>query len=324
MTVLEKLANQAKLNLKKVVLPESLDERIIRAAIELKSKAYAEPILVGDKSEIQAFATTLGLSISDIECQNPSESPWLNQATKNLFERRKAKGMTLELALETVKQPLYFAASLLELNKVDSCVAGANHTTGEVLRSALFVIGLKPSSTVLSSVFLMTLQDGRTLTFGDCAVVPNPDAKQLASIAKDSAETHKKLVGEEPKVAMLSFSSKGSANHPNVDIVLEALEIAKKESPDLAIDGELQFDAAFVPAIGAKKAPNSPVAGFANVFIFPNLDAGNIGYKLTERLAGAKATGPIIQGLAKPMMDLSRGASWQDIVNTVLVSVALV
>lgn len=324
MTVLEKLAHQAKKNIKKIVLPEAYDERILQAAIELKTRSYAEPILIGDKTEIQKFAQKCGLSIFDIECINPDESPWINQAASHLFERRKSKGMSFEIALETVKQPLYFAASLLALNKADSCVAGAVHTTGEVLRSALFVIGLKPNSTVLSSVFLMTLQDGRTLTFGDCAVVPYPDIKQLASIAIDSAETHKKLVGEEPKVAMLSFSSKGSAKHPNVDLVLEALELAKNEHPDLAIDGELQFDAAFIPAIGSKKAPNSPVAGYANVFIFPNLDAGNIGYKLTERLAGAKATGPIIQGLAKPMMDLSRGASWQDIVNTALVSIALV
>jgi phosphate acetyltransferase len=192
-----------------------------------------------------------------------------------------------------------------------------------VLRSALFTIGLKPGSSVISSVFLMTLTDGRTVTFGDCAVVPYPDANQLATIAVDSAESHKKLVGEEPKVALLSFSTKGSASHPNVDLVKQAYEIAKSGNPNLNIDGELQFDAAFVPAIGSRKAPDSTVAGNANVFIFPNLDAGNIGYKLTERLAGALATGPIIQGLAKPMMDLSRGASWMDIVNTSLVASAL-
>jgi phosphate acetyltransferase len=324
MTVLERLAIEAKKNPRKVVLPEANDERTLRAAEYLHNEKMAQPILIGNPEEIKSLAISKSIVIEGIEIINPETSEFVNDAAKHLFERRKAKGMTEEQALETVKQPLYFGASLVALNLADSCVTGAVHTTGDVLRSALFVIGLKPGSKVVSSVFLMTLQDGRTLTYGDCAVVPYPDALQLATIAKDSAESHRKLVGEEPKVALLSFSTKGSAEHPNVSLVREALTHVKAENPDLAIDGELQFDAAYVPTIGARKAPGSNVAGNANVFIFPNLDAGNIGYKLTERLAGAQATGPIIQGLAKPMMDLSRGASWMDIVNTSLVSMALV
>ncbi|TNE70507.1 phosphate acetyltransferase [bacterium] len=324
MTVLERLAIEAKKSPKKVVLPEATDERTLKAAEHLYKEGLAHPILIGNPADVKSVAKEKGIDIEGIEIVNPLTSDLLDAAAKHLHERRKNKGMTEEVALKTVKQPLYFGASMLALNKADSCVTGAVHTTGDVLRSALFVIGLKLGSNVVSSVFLMTLQDGRTLTYGDCAVVPYPDVHQLATIARDSAESHKKLVGEEPKVAMLSFSTKGSAEHPNVFLVQQALEQVKTENPGLMVDGELQFDAAFVPSIGARKAPGSEVAGQANVFVFPNLDAGNIGYKITERLAGAKATGPIIQGLAKPMMDLSRGASWQDIVNTALVSMALV
>jgi phosphate acetyltransferase len=202
----------------------------------------------------------------------------------------------------------------------DGCVTGAATTTADVLRAALYCIGLAPGTSTLSSAFLMEFPEGRVFTYGDCAVVPYPDAKQLAEIALSSAKTHHQLTGETPRVALLSFSTKGSATHERVDLVREALAIAKERDPQLMIDGELQFDAALLPAIGQRKAPGSDVAGQANVFIFPNLDAGNIGYKMTERLAGATATGPIIQGLAKPMHDLSRGASWEDIVNTVAVS----
>ncbi len=323
MTVLERLAIEAKKSPKKVALPEANDERTLRAAEYLSKEKMALPILIGNPAAIKALAENKGITLEGVEIIEPETSEFLQPAATHLYERRKAKGMTQEQALETVKQPLYFGASLLALNQADTCVTGAVHTTGDVLRSALFVIGLKPGSKVVSSVFLMTLQDGRTLTYGDCAVVPYPDAHQLATIAKDSAESHRKLVGEEPKVALLSFSTKGSAEHPNVSLVREALAHVKAENPQLAIDGELQFDAAYVPAIGARKAPGSTVAGNANVFIFPALSSGNIAYKLTERLAGAQATGPIIQGLAKPMMDLSRGANWQDIVNTALVSMAL-
>ena len=323
MSVLEKLANQAKINRKTVVLPEATDVRTLKAAVHLDQNKLAKPILLGDESEVKLIAEKEGLNLNGIQIINPVKSPFLNEAASHLYNRRKAKGMTEDQALEASKQVLYFGASLVALGKADTCVSGAVHTTGDVLRAALFVIGLKPGSSVVSSVFLMTLPNGRTLTYGDCAVVPYPESNQLATIAIDSARTHQKLIGEKPKVAMLSFSTKGSANHPSVDTVIQAFEKAKEMNPSLEIDGELQFDAAFIPEIGKRKAPDSLVAGQANVFIFPNLDAGNIGYKLTERLAGAKATGPIIQGLAKPMMDLSRGASWEDIVNTALVSVAL-
>ncbi|MEN9839895.1 MAG: hypothetical protein RL177_1374, partial [Bacteroidota bacterium] len=229
-------------------------------------------------------------------------------------------GLTLDAARTLATDPLYFASLMVGEGDADGCVTGAATTTADVLRAALYCIGLAPGTSTLSSAFLMEFPDGRVFTYGDCAVVPYPEAKQLAEIALSSAKTHLQLTGETPRVALLSFSTKGSATHERVDLVREALAIAKERDPQLMIDGELQFDAALLPAIGQRKAPGSDVAGQANVFIFPNLDAGNIGYKMTERLAGATATGPIIQGLAKPMHDLSRGASWEDIVNTVAVS----
>ena len=201
----------------------------------------------------------------------------------------------------------------------DGCVAGSVSTTGDVLKAAIQTIGLKKGSNVVSSIFLMSFPDGKVFSYGDCAVVPYPTSDQLATIAFDSAVSHKLITGAEPKVAMLSFSTKGSAQHERVELVQQAFEKLKEYNIDFAVDGELQFDTAFVESIGKRKAPNSEVAGNANVYIFPNLDAGNIAYKITERLAGATATGPIIQGLAKPMMDLSRGCEWDDIVNTACV-----
>ncbi|HKJ30475.1 MAG TPA: phosphate acetyltransferase [Balneolales bacterium] len=305
---------------KTLIFPETGDLRVLKACAYLAEEKICKVALIGEKEAIKKRAATEHIEMPEnINYYVPEKDSKLEKYVDSFYERRKAKGLTREQADVQVRTPLYYAASKVAAGDVDGCVAGAVHTTGEVLKAAIQVIGLKKDSDVVSSIFLMSLPDGRVYSYGDCAVVPYPDAKQLASIAIDSAKTHELLTGQDPAVAMLSFSTKGSAMHDNVTLVQEALEIAKKRKNDLLIDGELQFDAAIVPAIGQKKAPGSPVAGHANVFVFPNLDAGNISYKITERLAGAIATGPIIQGLAHPMNDLSRGCSWQDVINTAAV-----
>lgn len=321
MSLIDHIKLKASQRQKRIVLPESGDIRTILAANYLAENKICAPILLGNPEVISAFVSANSITLhGGVQIIDPQTSPLVEPFAVHLFEKRKAKGLSEEQAISLVKSELFFAAEMLVHNHADGCVAGAVNTTGDVLRAAIQVVGLKPGSSVVSSVFLMSMPDGRSFTFGDCAVVPYPDANQLASIAIDSSMTHRSLTGEEPRTAMLSFSSKGSAVHERTELVVEATALARQKAPELNIDGELQFDAALLPAIGQKKAPGSSVAGNANVFIFPNLDAGNIGYKLTERLAGATATGPIIQGLAAPMNDLSRGCSWEDIVNTAAVS----
>lgn len=315
MEIITKIREQAKAQKKRIVLPRSSDERIVKAAQYLTQNNLCEVILLSNKNTRHIPQE---LTLLDIET-----SPKLSVYAQAFYEKRKHKGITLEQAEAIVKDPLFFAASMLAEGEADGCVAGSVSTTGDVLRAAIQTIGLKAGSNVVSSTFLMSFDDGRVFTYADCAVVPYPDENQLASIAVDSANTHYKLTGEEPKVAMLSFSTKGSAKHEKVKLVQNAVEIAQKMAPNLVIDGELQFDAAYLAAVGERKAPGSNVAGKANVFIFPNLDAGNIAYKISERLAGATATGPVIQGLAKSMLDLSRGCSWEDIVNTACVCALL-
>lgn len=324
MKLIQQIRHKAKISGKRIVFPETNDLRTLKAATFLAEEGLVEVVLLGDFEAAKKLAKGDGFKLSkQLEWIQPGGDPKRRQYAELLVEKRKHKGLTLDQALEQMGHPVFYAAAMVNDGRADGCVAGAVHTTGEVMRAALFFIGVKPSSTVVSSVFLMSLPDGGVFTFGDCAVVPYPDEDQLAGIAVDSAETHRKLTGQEPQVAMLSFSTKGSAKHPQVDLVRNATQKAQAKNKTLSIDGELQFDAAFVPEIGKRKAPNSRVAGNANVFIFPNLDAGNISYKITERLAGATATGPIIQGLNKPMNDLSRGCSWEDIVNTACVCALL-
>lgn len=324
MQIIEQIRKRAQQKNGHVVLPETGDERVLRAAALLATQQLCEVSLLGDAEEIRNLADEKNITLpADIHVINPAENTRLDSYADHFFERRKHKGISREEALEKVKQPLFFAASMVAAGDADGCVAGSIATTGDVLRAAIQVIGLKEGSEVVSSVFLMAMPDGKVFTYGDCGVVPYPTTEQLATIAVDSSETHRRLTDTDPRTAMLSFSTKGSAKHERVELVTNALEQARKLNPDLEIDGELQFDAAFVADVAKRKAPDSPVAGRANVFIFPNLDAGNIAYKITERLAGATATGPIVQGLRRPMMDLSRGCSWEDIVNAAAVSILM-
>jgi phosphate acetyltransferase len=321
MDIITTIRRKASEKKKVIVLPESSDIRTLMAATYMTNEHICSVILIGNESEIRSFGVANNINLpSSIKIINPEDFVHFDEFVVWFYEKRKSKGLSEPAARQMMSKDLYFASALVAKGYADGCVAGAINTTGDVLKAAFQVIGMRKESTVVSSIFLMTLPSGPTLTFGDCAVVPYPDSDQLASIATDSAQTHKQLTGEVPKVAMLSFSTKGSAVHPQVDLVKSAMGIATRKNPNLIIDAELQFDAAFVPEIGKRKAPESEVAGQANVFIFPNLDAGNISYKITERLGGATATGPIIQGLNKPMNDLSRGCSWEDIVNTVCVT----
>lgn len=320
MDIIEKIRLEAVKRKRRIVFPESDDTRILKAASYLESEGICRATLLGDTQSIRKKANLDGIALPDtIEYVNPVDDADFSVYVDRLHERRKIKGLTREQAEQSIMNPVYFGASLVAGGRADGCVAGAVHTTGTVLKAAIQIIGLKPGSEIVSSVFLMSMPGGSVFTYGDCAVVPYPDFRQLAGIAVDSAATHRLLTGEEPAVAMLSFSTKGSARHERVELVRQATEHVRESMPSLLIDGEMQVDAALVPEVGLRKAPGSPVAGHANVFIFPNLDAGNIAYKITERLAGAIATGPIIQGLLKPMNDLSRGCSWQDVVNTAAV-----
>lgn len=315
MNIIEQIKNQAKKRVNPIVLPEGTEERVIQAAVKLRDEKIADPILIGNPTDIQKTVKKLNLNLKGIQIFNPVEYPDLNNFCQTYYELRKHKGITQEQAQQTMLNPLYFGAMLVRQGIAAGAVAGSINTTGDVLRAAIQIIGLMPKVKVVSSCFIMVLPKGQILTFADCAVIPDPDPEQLASIAISSANTHKRLVGSDPKIAMLSFSTKGSAEHPLADKVIEATQLLKKMDPALIVDGELQFDAAYIPEIGKRKAPNSPVAGQANVYIFPDLNAANISYKMVQRLAGAEAIGPVIQGLAKPYNDLSRGCSVDDIVN---------
>lgn len=324
MDIIDQLRNRASGKGKTIVLPETYDSRVLKSASFLSDQNICSVILLGDESEIRRKAKEEGIKLPESIAfiSHPTvDDP--NSIIENLFDRRKHKGISREEAASQLEDPLYLAAGLVAVGKADGAVAGSIATTGEVIRSAIHSIGLREGTSIVSSTFLMALSDGNVLTYADCGVVPYPDENQLADIAIESARTHQLLTQEESIVAMLSFSTKGSAKHERTKLVIKGLEIAQEKAPGLRIDGELQFDAAFVPEVAKRKAPESKVAGSANVFIFPNLDAGNIAYKITERLAGATATGPILQGLAKPMMDLSRGCHWEDIVNAACVAILM-
>lgn len=326
MNLIEKMVQRAKAKKQRIVLPEGTEERTLRAADRLLSDEIANIVLIGDPNVIKDKAQQIGLTkINKAEIINPKEHSNKTVYIDLLVELRKSKGMTVEKASKLVEDPLYLSCLMIKNGDADGEIAGAQNTTGDVLRPALQIIKTVPGVKVVSGAFIMYTQtpqygeDG-VLLFADCAVMPNPNAEELASIAVSSASTMKSLVGVEPKVAMLSFSTKGSAQHDMVDKVKEATAIAKEMNPQLLIDGELQADAAIVPEVGNSKAPGSLIAGNANVLVFPTLESGNISYKLVQRLGNAQAIGPVLQGMAAPVNDLSRGCSVDDIYNMVIIT----
>jgi phosphate acetyltransferase len=327
MHLMDAIKEKAAKNLQTVVLPESYDERMLFAAQKIVEQGLAKVVILGDPETVQSAATAKGVNLAGVDIENPATSPRLAGYVDALVELRKSKGLSREDAekLLTASDNLYFAGMMVRQGDAGGEVAGATSTTGNVLKAAFQTVGTAPGIKTVSSYFFMitktpTFGENGIILFADCAVNPNPDAQALAEIAVATARNCKAFLDVEARVAMLSFSTKGSASHGDVDKVLAAIDIAKQIDPTMQIDGELQADAALLPKVGEKKAPGSPVAGKANVLIFPDLDAGNIGYKLVERVAGAEAIGPVIQGLAKPVNDLSRGCSVDDIVNVVAIT----
>ncbi len=323
----KRLEDIAAANKQRIILPESTEPRTLKAADKILENGVADVILIGDRNEISSVAAELKLSnISKAKIVDPNDEAKVEKYAELFYELRKSKGVTMEDARKKVKDPLYLGCLLIKAGEADGQVAGARNTTGNVLRAAFQVLKTAPGVSAVSGAFIMLLPEGSpygedgVMVFADCAVIPNPDASQLAQIAVSANETAKSLAGIDPHVAMLSFSTKGSASHENVDKVVEATKLAKEMNPDIDIDGELQADAALVQSVADTKAPGSKVAGKANVLVFPDLGVGNIAYKLVQRLAGATAVGPVLQGLAAPVNDLSRGCSPEDVYKTILLT----
>ena len=326
MNFIEEIKNRAKNNIKRIILPETMDKRVLKAAEICTKENIAKIILIGKTEEVNELAKQENINLEGTTLIDPFTSSYTEDLINSLYELRKEKGLTLEEARKLVMEDyMYYACMLVKKDLADGVVSGACHSTSNTLRPALQIIKTAEGAKLVSAFFLMVVPNceygyNGTFVFADSGLEQNPDPEKLAAIADSSAKSFKLLTGEDPIVALLSHSTKGSAKHADVDKVLNALEIAKKEYPDLNIDGELQLDAAIVPEVAASKAPDSKVAGHANVLVFPDLDAGNIGYKLVQRLAKAEAYGPITQGIKKPVNDLSRGCSTEDIVGVVAIT----
>jgi phosphate acetyltransferase len=324
--VIYELRERAKKNKRRICLPEGEDERVLKAADCINRNSLADIVLLGDLQKIETASKRFGLDLKGIEIIDPKTSKYLSDFTSRFYQMRKSKGMTEEEAKNTlIEKTVFFGAMLVNIKKADGFVGGAAHTTRDVARAALYCIGIDPKIGTMSSSFIMVLQDESfgergVLIFADCGIVPEPSPRQLANIVISTSSLMKTLFQAEPRVACLSFSTKGSGESEETKKIVDAVEIARKADPSLLIDGELQADAALVPEVAKTKAPQSPIGGKANVLIFPNLEAGNIAYKLTQRLAKARALGPLLQGVLAPASDLSRGCDVDDIIDIVCVT----
>ena len=325
MSFVETMKEKARQNIKTILLPESEDIRVIQAAADVEKEGFAKAVLIGNEENVKKLALDNNIDVSKVTIIDPLKSEKFEEYSNKFYELRKAKGMTPEKAKETMKEPIYFGTMMVKVGEADGIVSGACHPTAHTLRPALQILKTAPGTKLASAFFLMVTkcpeygEDG-VLIFADSGMNEYPDADGLSEIAISSAKSFKQLVGTEPRVAMLSYSTYGSASSPLTEKVIEATRILKEKAPDLICDGELQLDAAIIPEVAERKAPGSPVAGRANVLIFPDLDAGNIGYKLVQRFGRAEAYGPLCQGIAKAVNDLSRGCSSDDIVGVVAIT----
>ena len=325
MSFIENIKQRAKQDIKTIILPEAEDKRVLEAASKVIAQGFAKVILLGNKAQIENDSKENNINLTGVEIIDIPSSTKKQEYAKKLFELRQAKGMTEEEASKLIEEPIYYGMMMLKLGEADGLVSGAAHSTSNTLRPALQILKTAPNTKLVSAFFVMCVPNCEygehgTFIYGDSGLVENPNADELSEIAISSSKSFKQLVGEEPKVAMLSYSTYGSAKSELTEKVIEATKLVKEKEPNLIVDGELQVDAAIIPEVSKSKAPGSPIEGNANVLIFPDLNAGNIGYKLTQRLAKAEAYGPLCQGIAKPVNDLSRGCSADDIVGVVAIT----